>query len=261
MLTQSYQSLLFLSLLFSSIISSSSLKNGDVTDSYENAGCVETRIMSSSTDPKLRFLAIGDFGVGDETQAQVAEVLNSLVTRSGRHQTPVDFILSTGDQIYPNGVKSDYDVRFQQFFEDMYTYPSHSLSSRDIANVDTNNIGGVKIKKQPLKEKENIDDLTTSYQYRYIDDPQEEIVRCPANYTNRSTPFYTTLGNHGMYNPTSCYIPAHIYIYVYIYIFFFSLFIYPFSVSSSSISLLPSIFPFSSNQPVDVLASCHVCVW
>lgn len=60
---------------------------------------------------KLRFAIIGDWGTGDENQAGVA---NRMLTA---HQTaPFDFVLSAGDNIYPNGSGKYFVKKFEEPF-------------------------------------------------------------------------------------------------------------------------------------------------
>jgi hypothetical protein len=70
----------------------------------------------------LSFCVIGDWGrYGDYFQKMVADKLSSAVAGVG-----ASFIISTGDNIYPNGVISEYDPAWKYAFEDVYnTYPDH----------------------------------------------------------------------------------------------------------------------------------------
>ncbi|MDQ6763078.1 MAG: metallophosphoesterase [Bacteroidota bacterium] len=70
----------------------------------------------------LSFCVIGDWGrYGDYYQAAVAEKLGSAVIG-----VDASFIISTGDNIYPNGVISEYDPAWKYAYEDVYkTYPTH----------------------------------------------------------------------------------------------------------------------------------------
>jgi len=70
----------------------------------------------------LSFCVIGDWGkYGDYYQKAVADKLSGAVTGVG-----ASFIISTGDNIYPNGVVSEYDPAWKYAYEDVYdTYPTH----------------------------------------------------------------------------------------------------------------------------------------
>ena len=70
----------------------------------------------------LNFCVIGDWGrYGDYYQKAVANQLSSAVTGVG-----ASFIISTGDNIYPNGVISEYDPAWKYAYEDVYnSYPTH----------------------------------------------------------------------------------------------------------------------------------------
>lgn len=70
----------------------------------------------------LSFCVIGDWGrYGDYYQKAVAGQLSSAVVGTG-----ASFIISTGDNIYPNGVASEYDPAWKYAYEDIYnSYPTH----------------------------------------------------------------------------------------------------------------------------------------
>ncbi|MDZ4745454.1 MAG: metallophosphoesterase [bacterium] len=68
--------------------------------------------------PTLWFFAIGDWGTGGSLQKKVAEGMDFA---AGRAPLPPDFVLSTGDNIYPDGVKSATDKQWTSKFERIYT--------------------------------------------------------------------------------------------------------------------------------------------
>jgi tartrate-resistant acid phosphatase type 5 len=72
----------------------------------------------------LQFYVIGDWGRKGEPLANAAEVINeeSLARAMDQVGTVIEprFIISTGDNFYPNGVKSDSDPRWKETFEDIY---------------------------------------------------------------------------------------------------------------------------------------------
>jgi len=70
----------------------------------------------------LSFCVIGDWGrYGDYYQKAVADQLSSAVVG-----VDASFIISTGDNIYPNGVASEYDPAWKYVYEDVYSsYPTH----------------------------------------------------------------------------------------------------------------------------------------
>lgn len=69
------------------------------------------------TEDALHVLVIGDWGrQGQEGQREVAAALG----RAARQLDP-EFIISTGDNFYPNGVASVDDPNWQQSFEQVYT--------------------------------------------------------------------------------------------------------------------------------------------
>jgi hypothetical protein len=66
----------------------------------------------SSNDSKTRFAVIGDFGTGDDDQIAVARLMHELHSR-----TPFDFVLTVGDNIYPNGSGKYFDSNFEEPFK------------------------------------------------------------------------------------------------------------------------------------------------
>ena len=81
-----------------------------------------TIIRNLKTVKGLSFCVIGDWGrYGDYYQKAVADQLSSAVIG-----VDASFIVSTGDNIYPNGVISEYDPAWKYAFEDVYSsYPTH----------------------------------------------------------------------------------------------------------------------------------------
>ena len=65
--------------------------------------------------PPLRFLAFGDFGSGNASQAKVAGAMKAVCKKDG-----CDFAVGTGDNFYEWGVSSSDDPQFKSRFEDMY---------------------------------------------------------------------------------------------------------------------------------------------
>lgn len=67
----------------------------------------------------LQFMVIGDWGMqGAPTQRHVAEQMDSLAAKNG-----IDFIVSTGDNFYPFGVRNVTDPLWQRNFEAVYSLP------------------------------------------------------------------------------------------------------------------------------------------
>lgn len=64
----------------------------------------------------VRCLVIGDWGTGQVLQRQVAVGMQAFAQRTRPH-----FVISTGDNLYPSGVTSPDDSRFQTVFENVYT--------------------------------------------------------------------------------------------------------------------------------------------
>ena len=68
----------------------------------------------------LNFLVLGDFGrVGEYYQKEVAQQLGNAAFMLGS-----EFIISAGDNFYPNGVASVYDEHWKASFNDIYTHPA-----------------------------------------------------------------------------------------------------------------------------------------
>lgn len=66
-----------------------------------------------------RFMVIGDMGSGNEDQKITAA---AMATRAAKE--PIDFILTTGDNIYPKGVQSAGDPQWKTKFEQVYADPA-----------------------------------------------------------------------------------------------------------------------------------------
>jgi predicted MPP superfamily phosphohydrolase len=75
-----------------------------------------TKIDSFGDEKPIRILAIGDWGAGTGMQKEVAKGMND---NAGKY--PIDFIISTGDNIYGKGVKSVDDPQWKTKFENIYT--------------------------------------------------------------------------------------------------------------------------------------------
>lgn len=58
---------------------------------------------------KIKFIAIGDFGTGDDNQAEIAaQMLRD-------HKTsPLDFVIAVGDNIYPDGGGRHFEKKFER---------------------------------------------------------------------------------------------------------------------------------------------------
>jgi acid phosphatase len=65
---------------------------------------------------ELAFLVVGDWGTGGALQRRIAASMAAVAARSG-----ASFVISTGDNIYPDGVESDVDPQWKTKFEKIYT--------------------------------------------------------------------------------------------------------------------------------------------
>ena len=68
-------------------------------------------IFCSPVKDKVRFAVIGDWGTGDRRQAGIARQMLLSHQRS-----PFDFVVSSGDNIYPNGSGRLFSKRFEEPF-------------------------------------------------------------------------------------------------------------------------------------------------
>lgn len=69
--------------------------------------------------PDISFFMMGDFGSGTYYQTKVAESLAEYAEKF-----PIQFLVSTGDNIYPTGITGINDPQLKELFEDIYHYPS-----------------------------------------------------------------------------------------------------------------------------------------
>jgi predicted MPP superfamily phosphohydrolase len=66
-------------------------------------------------DQGMRFFVIGDWGTGAQGQRRVADAMIATATQRG-----CDYVISTGDNIYPKGVESATDEQWERKFVNMY---------------------------------------------------------------------------------------------------------------------------------------------
>jgi tartrate-resistant acid phosphatase type 5 len=78
-----------------------------------------TRLEYKSSSPSLRFLVVGDTGVADQTQKQVAAQMEK-ICQSG---IPLSGIVLLGDNFYPSGVQSISDPLWQKALMEPYGGP------------------------------------------------------------------------------------------------------------------------------------------
>lgn len=64
----------------------------------------------------VKFLVLGDWGAGGSFQKSIA----AQMLAKAQHESP-QFVVSTGDNIYPNGVESVHDKQWQTKFKNVYT--------------------------------------------------------------------------------------------------------------------------------------------
>ena len=85
-----------------------------------------TSIPSATPDPSVRFAVIGDFGMGNQPEADVAALVHSW--------TP-DIVLTVGDDNYPSGAADTIDAHIGQYYHDFIfpytgTYGPGALENR-----------------------------------------------------------------------------------------------------------------------------------
>ena len=76
-------------------------------------------LKSKLTSSKLRFIAIGDWGSDRDRQGEDAAAIGHWCA-----ENECDFIISTGDNFYDEGVTSATDYRFDHTWRDVYTHSS-----------------------------------------------------------------------------------------------------------------------------------------
>ncbi len=84
------------------------------------ASAVLTPALANATPGALSFLVVGDWGdPHEDVQRNVASAMGDVAQRMGSN-----FVISTGDNFYNNGVRSIHDPQWQATYEDIYTAPS-----------------------------------------------------------------------------------------------------------------------------------------
>ena len=68
-------------------------------------------IFCSPVNDKIRFAVIGDWGTGDQHQMGIARQMFA-----SHQSTPFDFVISAGDNVYPNGSGKYFGSHFEQPF-------------------------------------------------------------------------------------------------------------------------------------------------
>lgn len=108
-----------LSFIMAALLCSSALSAGEPVI-YKDALYQQQKIAKLTTLPNsLNFMVIGDWGHnGHFYQKEVAHQLEIAM-----YQTDADFVVSTGDNFYPNGVASVNDPLWQSAFENIYHGP------------------------------------------------------------------------------------------------------------------------------------------
>lgn len=71
-------------------------------------------VFCSPANDKIRFAVIGDWGTGDHDQVGTARQMIA-----AHQRTPFDFVISAGDNVYPNGSGRYFGKHFEQPFADL----------------------------------------------------------------------------------------------------------------------------------------------
>ncbi|MCI0485739.1 MAG: metallophosphoesterase [Blastocatellia bacterium] len=71
-------------------------------------------IFCSPVKDNIRFAVIGDWGTGDHDQVGIAKQMFL-----SHQRTPLDFVITAGDNIYPNGSGRYFDKHFEEPFADL----------------------------------------------------------------------------------------------------------------------------------------------
>jgi len=102
---------LFLTIL-NSLVTPSAFHGGDI------GKCIDNQV-DLSTQDKIHFVALGDWGDGHIDQEEVATALGEFCFHNR-----CDFIVSTGDNIYNDGVESPFDEQLDEKWKNVYNHPS-----------------------------------------------------------------------------------------------------------------------------------------
>ncbi|CAN7102333.1 unnamed protein product [Brassica rapa subsp. narinosa] len=87
---------------------------------YNSTAELRRLVQPPKSDGTLSFLVVGDWGRrGSYNQSQVARQMG----KTGMNLN-IDFVISTGDNFYDDGITSPYDCQFQDSFTNIYTAPS-----------------------------------------------------------------------------------------------------------------------------------------
>lgn len=71
-------------------------------------------IFCAPVEDKVRFAVIGDWGTGNNDEIATAKQMFA-----SHQRVPLDFVLSAGDNIYPNGSGEYFGKKFEQPFQDL----------------------------------------------------------------------------------------------------------------------------------------------
>ncbi|MBF8269743.1 MAG: acid phosphatase [Gammaproteobacteria bacterium] len=81
--------------------------------------CAGQTTQTATARQSLQFIVIGDWGMqGDATQVKIAQQMEQVAATH-----TIDFIVTTGDNFYPFGVKSVDDPAWQKNYEAVYALP------------------------------------------------------------------------------------------------------------------------------------------
>ncbi|KAL9652700.1 hypothetical protein ABK040_015750 [Willaertia magna] len=98
-------------LLLLSILLPLTLLNNSKNEQY-----FPKQVSYTPSNHSIHFLVIGDWGRANQEQRNVANAMNNFC----KNIKTCNFLISTGDNIYDNGVVNEYDKQFKDKFEDIY---------------------------------------------------------------------------------------------------------------------------------------------
>jgi predicted phosphodiesterase len=77
-----------------------------------------TLLATANARSKTRFAVMGDFGTGGSDEVAIARRMAEL-----HRQSPIEFVLGAGDNIYPNGAGHLFEKNFEQPFAELLREP------------------------------------------------------------------------------------------------------------------------------------------
>lgn len=76
------------------------------------------RLAPPTVDAPVDFMVIGDYGDATSDQARIAEGMSAYAAT-----TPIDFLLTTGDNAYPDGTHDQFDAKVFGYYRELWAGP------------------------------------------------------------------------------------------------------------------------------------------